>query len=354
MKVTGYETWVARVPYEEGRFGTHIVLRLTTDDGLRGVGYVSNLTPWSIKAQRDAIEAFAEQVVGQDPMQVEAINARLLYIFTRIQLSGLANSAAGVVDIALWDLKARALGQPLWRLLGAADHTVPAYASWNLWWQYDLDTLVTHAREHIDRGFRQMKYRLGGVQSVTSAVERTRVLREAVGDDIDLLTDVNWSWSVNQAIEIGRALQPYRLFWLEDPISAHDYDGLARVNAEVQLRVAAGEVYHEAPQFTRLLENRCVDALIVDLEVGGITQWLKIAALAEAYRIPVASHTCTEVGAHLVAAIRNGLTVEYLPWAEPLFQEVPPVRDGRLVLSDRPGLGLDLDDSALKRFEYNL
>jgi len=353
VRVTGFETWVARVPYEEGRFGTHIVLRLTTDDGLRGVGYVSNLTPWSLKAQRAAIEAFAEQVVGQDPMQVESINAKLLYIFTRIQLSGLANSAAGVVDIALWDLKAQALGQPLHRLLGAADNTVPAYASWNLWWSYDLATLVRHAQEHIDRGFRQMKYRLGGVQDVATAVERTRVLREAVGDDIELMTDINWSWSVNQAIEIGRALQPYRLFWIEDPISAHDYDGLARVNREVQTRIAAGEVYHEAPQFTRLLENRCVDALIVDLEAGGITQWLKIAALAEAYRVPVASHTCTEVGAQLVAGIRNGLTVEYLPWAEPLFQEVPQVKDGRLGLSQRPGLGLELDEAALKRFEYH-
>jgi len=353
MRVTGFETWVARVPYEEGRFGTHIVLRLTTDDGLRGVGYVSNLTPWSLKAQRAAIEAFAEQVVGQDPMHVESINAKLLYIFTRIQLSGLANSAAGVVDIALWDLKAQALGQPLHRLLGAADNTVPAYASWNLWWSYDLATLVRHAQEHIDRGFRQMKYRLGGVQDVAQAVERTRVLREAVGDDIELMTDINWSWSLNQALEIGRALQPYRLFWIEDPISAHDYDGLARVNREVQTRIAAGEVYHEAPQFTRLLENRCVDALIVDLEAGGITQWLKIAALAEAYRVPVASHTCTEVGAQLVAGIRNGLTVEYLPWAEPLFQEVPQVKDGRLVLSQRAGLGLELDEAALKRFEYH-
>lgn len=352
MKVTGYETWVARVPYEEGRFGTHIVLRLTTDDGLRGVGYVSNLTPWSIKAQRAAIEAFAEQVVGQDPMQVESINAKLLYIFTRIQLSGLANSAAGVVDIALWDLKAQALGRPLWRLLGAADNTVPAYASWNLWWSYDLPTLAQHAREHMDRGFRQMKYRLGGVQDAATAVERTRVLREAVGGEVELLTDINWSWSVNQAIEIGRVLQPYRLFWIEDPLSAHDYEGLSRLNAELTTRVAAGEVYHEASQFTRLLENRCVDALIVDLETGGITQWLKIAALAEAYRIPIASHTCTEVGAQLVAGIRNGLTVEYLPWAEPLFKEVPPVEDGRLVLSERPGLGLELDEAALKRFEY--
>ena len=352
MKVTGFETWVARVPYEEGRFGTHIVLRLTTDDGLRGIGYVSNLTPWSLKAQRAAIEAFAEQVIGEDPLAVERVNQKLLYIFTRIQLSGLANSAAGVVDIALWDLKAQALGQPLYRLLGASDNTVPAYASWNLWWQYDLTTLAQHAREHVERGFRQMKYRLGGVQDLAAALERTRVMRQAVGEHVDLMVDINWSWSVNQAIEIGRALQSTNLFWIEDPIAAQDFAGLARVNAEVRTPIAAGEVYHETHQFVRLLQNRCVDAVIVDLEVGGITQWLKIANLVEAHGLKVASHTCTEVGAHLVAGVTNGLTVEYLPWAEPLFREVPPVRDGRLVLSERPGLGLELDEAALKRFEY--
>lgn len=349
-KVNGFETWLVRVPYEEGRFGTHVVLRLTTDDGLQGVGYVSNLTPWSVKAQRVALEALAATVVGEDPMAVEAINARLLRTGTRPQFAGLARSVVSVIDTALWDLKAKALGQPLYRLLGAPSNEVQVYASWNLWWQYDLETLVQHAREHLDRGFKQMKYRMGGVGTVEAATERTRVLREAVGPDVDLLVDINWSWSVNQTIEIGRALAPYHLFWIEDPIPADDYEGLREVNAALQTPIAAGETYHQPSQFREALNRRAFDHVIIDLEVGGITQMLKTSALVESYGLKVASHTCSEVGAHVIAALTNGLTVEYLPWAQSIFKGTPPVKDGKLVLSERPGLGLELDEGALARY----
>lgn len=351
-KVSGFETWLVRIPYEEGRFGTHLVLRLTTDDGLQGIGYVSNLTPWSVRAQKVALEELAATVIGEDPLATESINSRLLRTGTRPQFGGLVRSVAGVIDIALWDLKARTLGLPLYRLLGAAENRVPVYASWNLWWQYDLDTLVQHAQEHVARGFRQMKYRMGGIHDVATAVERTRVLREAVGPDVDLLVDINWSWSVNETIEMGRALAPYRLFWIEDPIPADDYDGLREVNAALETPIAAGETYYEAAQFHEMLRRRAVDHVIIDLEVGGITQMLKLSNLVESYGLKVASHTCTEVGTHVIAAIANRLTVEYLPWAQPIFKEVPPVQDGHLVLGEAPGLGLELDEAALQRFVF--
>jgi L-alanine-DL-glutamate epimerase-like enolase superfamily enzyme len=349
-KVSGYQTWLVRVPYEEGRFGTHVVLQLTTDEGLQGIGYVSNLTPWSVKAQRLAVEAFAEQVIGRDPMAVESINAALLQRGTRPQFGGLARSAVSVVDIALWDLKAKLLGQPLYRLLGAADNRVTAYASWNLWWQYDLPTLVEHAKEHVARGFRQMKFRMGGVKTLDEAVERTRVLREAVGEDVDLIVDMNWSWTVNKTIEVGRALAPFRLFWIEDPIPADDYEGLRQISDALETPICAGETYHEAVQFRSLLDRGAVDYVMIDLEVGGITQWLKLAHLVEAYGLKVASHTCTEVSSHVIAAVSNGLTVEYLPWAQALFRQVPPVEDGKLVLSGAPGLGLELEPGALEKY----
>jgi L-alanine-DL-glutamate epimerase-like enolase superfamily enzyme len=351
-KVATFETWLVRVPYEEGRrFGNHIVLRLRTDDGLEGLGYVTNLTPSLIKAQRVAIESFAELAVGQDPMAAENVNAMLMgRAGIRNQLWGMARSAICVIDIALWDLKAKLLGQPLHRLLGATDDEVDVYASWNLWWQYDIPTLVQHAREHVDRGFRQMKYRMGGVKTLTEAVERTRVLREAVGPDVELLVDMNWGWTVDETIERGRAMQEYGLFWIEDPIPADDIDGLAQIAAALDTPIAAGETYDSPKQFRASLDHRALDKVIVDLEVGGITPFMKIAAIVESYGKRVASHTCTEVGTHLVAALSNGLTVEYVPWAQPLFREVPPVKDGKLVLGDKPGLGLELDEAALAQF----
>jgi L-alanine-DL-glutamate epimerase-like enolase superfamily enzyme len=351
MKVTGYETWVVRVPYEEARApAPQVILRLLTDEGLDGVAYVTPLVPWTIKPIRAAVEEFAQRTVGRDPMAVESINAEFLARIPRPQFDALARSAAGLVDIALWDLKAKAVQLPLWRLLGASDNKVPTYASWNLWWQYDIETLARHAEEAVDKGFRAMKYRLGGVRTREESIARTRALRDAVGPDVDLHVDMNWSWTVDKTIAIGRDLEPFGLTWIEDPIPAHEYDGLAQISTALQTPICAGETYHEASQFRALLDRRAVDVVMIDLECGGITQWLKMAALVQSYGVPIASHMCTEVSAHVIAAV-GGQTVEYIPWAVPLFKEVPSVLDGRLVLSERPGLGVELDLAAVKKFE---
>jgi L-alanine-DL-glutamate epimerase-like enolase superfamily enzyme len=195
-----------------------------------------------------------------------------------------------------------------------------------------------------------MKARLGGIATALEAVERCRVLRDAVGDDVAIHVDMNWSWDVNKTIAIGRALEDADLFWIEDPIPAHDVEGMRDIAAALETPICTGETYHEPAQFRRLLDRRAADVVMIDLEVGGITQFMKVAHLVESYGIPVASHTCTEVATHVIAA-SGGLTVEYLPWAAPLFHQVPPVEDGRLVLSERPGLGLELDLEAVARFE---
>jgi L-alanine-DL-glutamate epimerase-like enolase superfamily enzyme len=191
---------------------------------------------------------------------------------------------------------------------------------------------------------------MGGVKGLSEAVERTRVLREAVGPDVELLVDMNWGWTVDETIERGRAMQEYGLYWIEDPIPADDIEGLAQIAGALDTPIAAGETYDSAAQFRAALDRRALDKVIVDLEVGGITPFLKVAHIVESYGKGVASHTCTEVGTHLIAALPNALTVEYVPWAQPLFHEVPPVEEGKLVLSDKPGLGLELDESALRNY----
>jgi L-alanine-DL-glutamate epimerase-like enolase superfamily enzyme len=350
LKVTNYKTWVVRVPYEKDRTGTHIILALRTDDGLEGVGFVTPLVPWTVKPLRVAVEVLAETILGNDPMSVESINASLLSRVSRPQFEGLVRSATSVIDIALWDLKAQALSQPLYRLLGANRNEVPTYASWNLWWQYDVATLVKHAAGHVERGFRAMKFRLGGVPTAAEAIERTRVLRETVGDDVELLVDMNWSWTTDKTIAIGRQLEPYRLFWIEDPIPAHDYDGLRQISEALETPICAGETYYQPNQFQSLLTHRGVQIAMIDLEIGGITQWMKIAGIVGSYGVPVASHMCTEVSAHVIAA-SGGLITEYVPWAEAIFEETPPVIDGKLHLSERPGLGLKLSPAGLKKYE---
>jgi L-alanine-DL-glutamate epimerase-like enolase superfamily enzyme len=238
----------------------------------------------------------------------------------------------------------------LWRLLGASANRVRTYASWNLWFNYDIETLAQHGAQHVDNGFRAMKFRLGGVKTAAECVARASALRDTVGPEVELHVDMNWGWTVDKTIRIGRQLAPFSLFWIEDPIPAHDYEGLRQISAALETPICAGETYHEPSQFRNALDRKAIDVAMIDLEVGGITQWLKTAGLVQSYGTPIASHMCTEVSAHVVAAI-DGLTCEYIPWAIPLFKEVPPVENGHILLSERPGLGVELDPAAVKKYE---
>jgi L-alanine-DL-glutamate epimerase-like enolase superfamily enzyme len=347
MKIVKYRTWVARVPYDQGHFGNHVILALSTDDGLEGIGYISLITPWTIKPLRLTVETDAEQLLGQDPQGDTEIRSATM---GNRGFEGLSRSAMSVIDIALWDLKAKAQEQPLYRALGGSRDRVPTYASWALWSNYDLDTLVANAADLVSRGFTAMKFRLGGIDTADAAVQRTRALREAVGDDVHLLADVNGTWSAPQTIAIEKELGQYGLYWLEDPVSEDDVQGLRGLTETLETPVCAGELLYTVPQFRRFLESRAMDILMIDQAIGGFTPWLEVAQLAATYDVPVASHLATELLAHAVAASPNGLTVEYNPWAEPLFTEVPKVENGQLVLSDKPGLGLELDQDALDRF----
>ena len=157
---------------------------------------------------------------------------------------------------------------------------------------------------------------------------------------------------MNHAIEVGRRIEPYHLYGLEDPIAHDDYTGLARVADALTTPIAAGEYHYGIAPFRHLLEARSIDIVMIDLvRVGGITQWMKVAGMAEAFNLPVVSHLVPEVHVHLVAAIPNGLTVEYMPWTLRLFVETPALEGGQLVVPKTPGLGLAFDPAAIKRYQ---
>jgi L-alanine-DL-glutamate epimerase-like enolase superfamily enzyme len=203
-------------------------------------------------------------------------------------------------------------------------------------------------------GFKQMKMQLGAEPTVAREVERVRVLREGIGEDIALMCDINQLWNVNQAIEIGRRIEPYHLFWLEDVVAHDDFQGLARVADALTTPIAAGEYHYGITPFRYMLEARSIDIVMIDLlRVGGITQWRKVAGMAEAFNLPVVSHLIPEIHVHLVAAFPNGLTVEYMPWTLRLFEETPKIEDGQLVVPQKPGLGLKFDRDAIKRYQVS-
>jgi L-alanine-DL-glutamate epimerase-like enolase superfamily enzyme len=244
----------------------------------------------------------------------------------------------------------------VWKLLGGFRDRVPTYASGALTRDLTLDEVVGAGPKLVAKGFRQMKTQMAlpGKTNARIEADRMRRVREAIGPDIDLMCDINQRWDVRQAISIGSRIEEYHLFWLEDVVVPDDYAGLASVAAALATPIAAGEYVYGKVPFRHMLEARSVDIVMIDvLRAGGITQWLKIAAMAEAFNLPVVNHLYPEVSVHLVAAVPNGLTVEYMPWSSRLFEEVPVAVNGELTVPDKPGLGLAFDEAAFRRYGMN-
>jgi L-alanine-DL-glutamate epimerase-like enolase superfamily enzyme len=330
-----------------------VTLELGTDQGLVGIGltfFGAALTP----ALKVAVDTLARLVIDDDPSNTEAIAAKLRRAAGSSGPGGIFSLALSAVDIACWDLKGKAAGKSVCALLGDLRDRVPTYASGALMRQHPVDYLAKAGPRLVDMGFRQMKMQCGSEPTVAASVERVRVMREVIGPDIDLMCDINQLWSVHHAIDVGNRIADYHLFWLEDPTAHDDYPGLARIAEALVTPIAAGEYHYGIAPFRHLLEAQSIDIVMIDLlRAGGITQWMKIAGMAEAFNLPVVSHLIPEIHVHLVAAIPNGLTVEYMPWTLRLYEEAPAIEDGRLVVPKKPGLGLAFDEDAIKRYQVN-
>jgi L-alanine-DL-glutamate epimerase-like enolase superfamily enzyme len=328
-----------------------VTLEMETDDGIEGIGitfFGAALSP----ALKSAVQALADMTIGEDPMRIGHIVNKLRPHVVGAGPAGIATLALSAVDIALWDIKGKALGQSVNAMLGGLRDRAPTYASGALLRQHPKDYLAKAGPRFVEMGFCQMKTQLGSEASVSEAIDRIRVLREAVGPDIDVMCDINQMWNVNQAIEIGHRLEEFRLFWLEDVTVHDDYQGLARVADALTTPIAAGEYVFGIAPFRQLIEQRSIDIVMIDLvRVGGITQWLKVAGMAEAFNLPVVSHLFPEIHVQLITAIPNGLTVEYFPMAHGMFENPPEIKDGQIHVPEGAGLGLRFDQAYLGKYE---
>ena len=360
MKVTQVESRIIQTPADsplvvglppDNATREFVTVEVRTDEGVEGIG-VTFFGAALTRALKAAVDALGDLTIGEDPLRVEAVAAKLRRASSGAGPGGIFTLALSAIDTALWDIKGKALGQSVNRLIGGFRDRAPAYASGALMRPHPLDYIVKTGPRLVEMGFRQMKTQLGAEPSVAAALERIRVQRDAIGDEIDLMCDINQLWNVNQAIEIGRRLEEFQLFWLEDVTVFDDYQGLARVADALTTPIAAGEYVYGIAPFRQLLENRSVDIVMIDLvRVGGITQFLKVAGMAEAFNLPVVSHLIPEIQCHLIAGIPNGLTVEYMPWTLRLFEETPKIVDGQIVVPDKPGLGLAFDKAAIAKYQ---
>ena len=361
MKVTGIRANIVALPADEPLAGAAenpngtrpiVTLEVETDDGVVGVGatYFGGALTGSLKR---AVEELGALCVGEDPVRVEMVAAKLRAAAGSAGPGGIFNLAHSAIDTALWDLRAKAMGLPLWKLLGGARDRVPTYASGALMRGLSLDRVVKAAATLKDKGWREMKTQLAlpGETTLAKEVERMRRVREAIGPDIKLMCDINQRWRPEQAIDIGHRVADVGLFWLEDVTTADDFSGLARVNAALSTPIAGGEYVWGIVPFRQMIEARSVDYVMIDLcRVGGVTQWMKVAGMAEAFNLPVVSHVIPEMHLHLIAAVPNGLTVEYMPWMLKLYQETPAIEQGQLVLPTTPGLGLTFDEKQVAAY----
>jgi len=351
MKIKGIRSHVLRVPLDEPLAGgppyfrSHnqfVILRVETEDGIEGIG--ATFFGGALSATlKHAVDQLGELIIGEDPLRVEALMQKLRSAAASAGPGGILTLAISGIDMALWDIKGKLLGQSLGTMLGGLRDRVPTYASGALVRAYPLDHVVKAAQLLVNRGFKQMKTQLAlpGDTTPPKEVERARLIREAVGPDIDLMCDINQRWSVHQAIEIGKRVEDVHFFWLEDVTVHDDYTGLARVADALITPLAGGECLYGITPFRHMIEAHSVDIIMIDLNrVGGISNWMKVAAMAEAFNLPVVSHLFPEIHVHLISAIPNGLTVEYMPWSFRLFEEVPVPVNGELVVPTKPGLGL--------------
>ena len=363
MKITKSLVQVLHAPADErlvdvqplsGGMRAFVTVKMMTDEGIEGIGLtfapalgLSPLAP-ALKSAVDALCGLAE---AQDPMEIEAVMQGLREKTGGSGPGGILTLAMAAVDMALWDIKGKALDQSVCSLLGGYRKRVPTYASGALMRPMNLEQLAEIGPALVEKGFKQMKSQMGAEDTPAKEVLRMRTLREAVGDDIDIMCDINQLWNVNQAITIGSRVEEYNLFWLEDVVAHDDYQGLARVADSLNTPIAAGEYVYGINPFRQLIENRSIDIVMIDLlRVGGITEWRKVAGMAEAFNLPVVSHLVPEIHIQLMGAIPNGLTVEYMPWTLKLFEETPKFVEGCLEVPDKPGLGLKFDEDILKQY----
>src|SRR5262245_2689961 len=325
-----------------------IAVRLRDDDGAEGVGYT-----YTVGAGGAAIAALVNRdlapvLVGSDVERIEMLWQRMWWTLHYGGRGGFAALAISAVDIALWDLTARRLAMPLWRLLGGHDSRVPCYAG-GIDLELSIDDLLRQTDDNLARGFRAIKMKVGRAR-LREDVERVRTMREHLGADFPLMVDANMRWSVDEAIRAARALAPFELVWLEEPTSPDDVAGHARIVREGGLPIAAGENLHTLHEFAQLIRAGGVTFPEPDVtNCGGVTAFMKVAHLAEAFSLPVTSHGAHDITVHLLAALPNRSYLEAHGFGVDRFIAEPMVMDGegRAIAPDRPGHGVTFDWKAL-------
>ncbi|MFP6570837.1 MAG: mandelate racemase/muconate lactonizing enzyme family protein [Dehalococcoidia bacterium] len=329
----------------------HVVLKLRTDDGIEGLGWAYAHSHTMLPALGSAIDDVATMIQGMDPFMRNEIQNRINRA-TQWTGGGLNEWVSAVINFALYDIAGKALGQPVYKILGGL-HTesVPTYASHKLWRDWSLDDLATGAAEIKADGFKMLKFRVGANDAALDERERAKVVREAVGPDYPIAVDINQGWDVARTMEVVPYLEEFRVHWLEDPIHRHDFVGYRHLVDALNIAITHGENLWDWRLFLDVVKQGAVDIAMIDAHhVGGIDGFIKAAAVCDAAYRPVVTHLSPEIAVHLGASVSNCTLVEYMHWSFGLFEDTSQINaEGRMIVPQKPGFGVTLNEELLKR-----
>jgi mandelate racemase len=328
-----------------------VLIDLETEEGITGSSYVFCYTPIALEPVAQLVSNLADVLRGESAAPYE-IERRLQQRFRLIGPQGLIGMAMAGVDMAAWDAHAKALGVPLVRLLGGEPQPIQAYNSCGLSIM-GAGPAAAEAKELVAPGFRAIKVRLG-YPDVETDLAVVRSIRNAVGKDIALMVDYNQCLSVPEAIARARRLDEERLYWIEEPTRADDYAGHAAIRRESQAPIQIGENWWGPHDMSKSLAAGASNFVMPDaVKIGGVTGWLRAAALAEAEGTPMSCHLFPEISRHLLAVTPTSHWLEFVDWANPILREPVKFEDGHATAPDAPGIGIEWNEEAVARFLWS-
>ena len=323
------------------------ILTITDSDGAQGTGYCYTIGTGGPAIMALIEHTLAPALIGRDVDRIESIWHDLLFRTHATAVGAISSLSLAAIDTALWDLRCKKQGLPLWKAAGGSRDRIPLYSTEGGWLHLEIQALVSDALEMKARGFRGSKIKIGR-DHLSEDARRLAAVREAVGPAYEILTDGNQGFTLSESIRRARMLEEYDIGWFEEPLPADDVCGHAELARSTSVPIAVGESLYSLSQFKDYLHAGAASVVQVDVaRIGGITPWLKVAHLAEAYNVMVCPHFLMELHLSLVCAVPNARWLEYIPQLDELTTETIQIEDGLAIPSDAPGLGIAWDWDAI-------
>ncbi len=324
------------------------IVRITDSEGATGTGYSYTIGQGGPAIMSLLRETLVPQLLGQEAENIGALWRQLLFSTHATSVGAITSLALAAIDTALWDLRCRRANLPLFRLLGGAKESVPVYTTEGGWLQIETQALVDDALAAQAQGFTGSKVKIGRPH-LSEDRARLAAVRDAVGPGYDIMVDANQAFSRAEATRRAQVLEEFGIAWFEEPMPADDVLEHARLAAATSVPIAVGESLYSLSQFKDYLAAGAASIVQVDVaRIGGITPWMKVAHLAQAFNVPVCPHFLMELHASLVCAIPNAPWLEYIPQLDSLTHTGLRIEDGHAWPSTEPGLGIDWDFQAIQ------